>query len=33
MEEEADILIFDTGGERNDTVTRGAWHVFYIKKL
>ena len=27
-EEEAGILIFDTGGERNGTITRREWHVF-----
>ena len=28
MEEEGDILIFDTGGERNRITTRRAWNVF-----
>ena len=28
MEEEGDILIFDTGGGNNWTITRRVWHVF-----
>ena len=28
MEEEGDILIFDTGGEINGTITRRAWNIF-----
>ena len=28
MEEESDILIFDTGGGRNGTTTRREWRVF-----
>ena len=31
MEEEENILIFDTGGGRNGTITRRAWHVFKYK--
>ena len=28
MEEEGDIIIFDTGGGSNGTITRRVWHVF-----
>ena len=31
MEEEGGIIIFDTGGGRNGTATRRAWHVFDYK--
>ena len=31
MEEEGDIIIFDTGGGRNGTTKRRAWHVFEYK--
>ena len=28
MGEKGDILIFDTGGVSNGTITRRSWHVF-----
>ena len=31
MEEKGDVLIFDTGGGRNVTITRIAWNVFEYK--
>ena len=32
MEEESDVLIFDTGGGRNGTIKRLAWNVFDYTK-
>ena len=31
MDTEGDILIFDTCGGRNGTITRRVWRVFYYK--
>ena len=31
MEWEGDMLIFDTGGGRNGTITKREWHVFEYK--